>query len=86
MKKGLLYLRQKGSRPDKGSQRILALTGVLVVGCVHMLAEEWLLAPGYFGNVLFWMAFFLLGHELAIVQASPPGTFTRGPGAHPRPA
>ncbi|MCI0403507.1 MAG: O-antigen ligase family protein, partial [Acidobacteria bacterium] len=64
MGRALRFFQRRQRPRDQTFARIATLTGVLLVGLVNMLAEEWLLAPGYFGNVMFWMVVFLLAAEL----------------------
>lgn len=66
MTRALRYLQAAKQPGSEAFQRIAALTSFLLVGCVNMLTEEWLLSPGYFGNVFFWMAFFLLARHLYV--------------------
>jgi O-antigen ligase len=66
---GLRYFRSRQPQRAEAATRIATLLGLLLVGFVNMVTEEWLLAPGYFGNVFFWMIVFLLSRELT---AGPP--------------
>ncbi|MFQ5778544.1 MAG: hypothetical protein ACE5IP_11125, partial [Terriglobia bacterium] len=62
--RGVRYLLRSRGPMDSASIRILVLTVVLFAGLGNMLFEEWILAPGYFVTVFFWILVFLLLDEL----------------------
>ncbi|MEE8201856.1 MAG: O-antigen ligase family protein [Candidatus Acidoferrales bacterium] len=70
---GLRYLLRSRRPMDSASIRILVLTVVLFAGMGNMLFEEWILAPGFFVTVFFWILIFLLLDELWTVARPAPG-------------
>lgn len=62
--RGLHYLISFQQSKGPTFTRILALTSAILAGIVNMLFEEWLLAPGFFATVFFWILIFLLVREL----------------------
>jgi O-antigen ligase len=64
MFKALRFLKGSGRADGGRVRRITALTCCAIVGTGNLLFEEWVLAPGFFASIVFWLALFLLHAEL----------------------
>ncbi len=73
MGRAIRYLRKSPYAKGSSSSRLLVLSATVSVGLVNMAFEEWVLAPGYFGTVFFWIFTFLLTSELSHAQQASRG-------------